>query len=306
MSEGRAGAVSRPLMITGASGQVGHELRRSLQPLGPIAAFDRTRLDVTDADAIVAAVRRLKPAIIVNAAAYTAVDRAEDDAAIADAINARAPGILAEEAKRLGACLVHYSTDYVFDGRAARPYREGDATGPLNVYGRSKLAGETAVLAANPASIVLRCSWVYSTRGANFLPTMQRLGRERDEVRVVDDQIGCPTWARYIAEATALMLERCGFSAAALRERPGLYHLAAGDSTSWCGFARAILAATPGCETVRVVAIPSAEYPTKATRPAYSVLDTTRLRDAFGVFMPSWQSQLALALEDQQALGDTR
>jgi dTDP-4-dehydrorhamnose reductase len=293
-------------MITGARGQVGHELRRSLLPLGPIAAFDRTQLDLADADAIVAVVRQLQPSLIVNAAAFTAVERAEDDVIAAEAINARAPCILAEEAARLGACLVHYSTDYVFDGRATRPYRESDATGPLNAYGRSKLAGEIAVRATSPTSIVLRCSWVYSARGASFLPTMQRLGRERDEVRVVDDQIGCPTWARYIAETTARMLESCGLSAAALRERTGIYHLAAGDSTSWCGFARAILAATPGCENTRVVPIASSEYPTKASRPAYSVLDTTRLCEVFGLFMPSWQSQLALALEDQQALGDTR
>ncbi len=306
MSGGRSSAPSRPIMITGVCGQVGHELRRSLQPLGPIAAFDRARLDLADADAIVAVVRRLQPSLIVNAAAYTAVERAEDDVATAEAVNARAPGILAEEAERLGACLVHYSTDYVFDGRAARPYRESDATGPLNVYGRSKLAGEIAVRSASPASIVLRCSWVYSARGASFLPTMQRLGREREEVRVVDDQIGCPTWARYIAEATARMLESCGLSAAALRERTGVYHLAAGDSTSWCGFARAILAATPGCEETRVVPISSAEYPAKATRPAYSVLDTTRLCETFGLYIPSWQCHLALALEDQQTLGDTR
>lgn len=306
MSLGHARAASRPILVTGINGQVGHELCRALLPLGPLAAFSRRELDLADPDAIIACVRRLRPALIVNAAAYTAVEQAEDDEATALAINGRAPGILAEEAARVGAGLVHYSTDYVFDGTAESPYREDHPVAPLGAYGRSKLAGERAVLAVGQAGIVLRCAWVYAVRGRNFLATIQRLARERDELRVVDDQVGCPTWARYIAEATALMLGRKGLEFERLRECAGLYHLAAAGSVSWCGFARAILAATPGAQATRVVPITSAEYPTRAARPAYSVLDCSRLRDAFGVHAPSWDVQLQLALEDQQALRDTR
>jgi dTDP-4-dehydrorhamnose reductase len=277
--------VSR-ILLTGANGQVGWELKTSLAPLGEVIALDRQGLDLADPDRIVAVVRDLKPALIVNAAAYTAVDRAESEPSLAQAINGRAPGILAEEAKRLGARLVHYSTDYVFDGSKDSPYSEADVTAPLNVYGETKLAGEDAIRAVGAEHLILRTSWVYGRRGQNFLLTMQRLAKEREELRVVADQIGAPTWSRTIAATTAQTL--------AHPDRPcGLFHLTAGDSTSWHGFAAAILA--QGGYRGRLLPIPSSEYPLPAKRPANSRLDCSRLR-ALGIALPTWQQALAECL----------
>ncbi|HEY6896546.1 MAG TPA: dTDP-4-dehydrorhamnose reductase [Rhodocyclaceae bacterium] len=274
------------ILLTGANGQVGWELKTSLAPLGEVVALDRQALDLAEPDRIVAVVRDLKPALIVNAAAYTAVDRAEGEPALAQAINGRAPGILAEEAKRLGARLVHYSTDYVFDGRKDQPYSEADATAPLNVYGETKLAGEDAIRAVGAEHLILRTSWVYGRRGQNFLLTMQRLAKEREELRVVADQIGAPTWSRTIAAATAQTL--------AHKDRPcGLFHLTAGDSTSWHGFAAAILAQAG--YRGRLQPITSAEYPLPARRPMNSRLDCSRLR-ALGIKLPTWQQALAECL----------
>ena len=277
------------ILLTGRNGQVGWELERTLAPLAEIIAHDRAGLDLADLDRIRTVVRETRPDIIVNAAAYTAVDKAESEPDLAMAINGTAPGVLAEETKRLGALLVHYSTDYVFDGTKPAPYTEEDTPNPINAYGRSKLAGELAIQAVGGRHLILRTSWVYSLRGHNFLNTILRLAAERDELRIVDDQIGAPTWSHAIAEATGRLL--------ALPQPPeGLYHLSASGETSWHGFAKAIVA-TRGLATA-VVPIPASDYPLPARRPANSRLDNCRLRKATGVALGDWQAQLALCLAD--------
>ena len=278
------------ILVTGANGQLGAELVHALAPHGTIVATGHAELDLADADAIVATVRRIRPALIVNAAAYTAVDRAESEEARAHAVNGVAPGILADEAKRAGAALIHYSTDYVFDGRATGPYDEDAPVGPLSVYGRTKLEGERAVAASGADALVLRTSWVYGRRGRNFLTTMQRLAAERDEIRVVDDQTGAPNWSRELARATARIVANGRHGIA---ERKGLYHLTARGATTWYGFARAILAGVP---RVRIVPITTAEYPTPARRPHWSVLDTARFERTFGFALPDWHASLAECL----------
>jgi dTDP-4-dehydrorhamnose reductase len=285
--------VTRPsILLIGSAGQLGLELARALPAHGLVISLDHAALDLADADAIVAAVRGARPQWIVNAAAYTAVDRAESEPDRADAINARAPGILAEEAKRTGAVLIHYSTDYVFDGEAETPYDEHSAPGPINAYGRSKLGGERAIAAADGASLVLRTSWVYGLRGQNFLTTMRRLAAERNELRVVADQIGTPNWTRSLAQATAMLVGR---GSAALAERAGLYHLSGSGSTSWAGFARAIFA---GVDRPLVVPITSAEYPTAARRPRHAVLASGKFADAFGFALLPWDQMLRACLAE--------
>ncbi|MEX2150256.1 MAG: dTDP-4-dehydrorhamnose reductase [Steroidobacteraceae bacterium] len=270
------------ILLTGATGQVGWELRRTLAPLGEVRSLDRFGLDLADAPVIVATVRALQPEVIVNAAAYTAVDKAESEREAAFAVNATAPRVLAEEAKRIGAFLVHYSTDYVFDGEKSTPYIEDDAARPINVYGESKLAGEQAILRSGCRHLVLRTSWVYGPRGRNFYLTMLRLARERPELKVVDDQVGAPTSSLEIARATAALLEK---------RAQGLYHMAAAGETSWCGFARALLQragiATP------VAAIRTEDYPAPAKRPRNSRLDCSRLRADCGVALAPWEEQLS-------------
>ena len=277
-------------LVTGANGQLGFELARLLPPLGDVVAADRSRLDLADADAVVAAVRGSKPDVIVNAGAYTAVDLAEKELDRAAAVNARAPGILAEEAKRIGAVLIHYSTDYVFDGARTSPYPESAPTAPLNVYGATKLDGERAIGAVGGVALVFRTSWVYGLRGKNFLLTIRRLAAERDELRIVADQIGVPNWCRTLAEATAQI---AGAGPAPLADRAGLYHLSATGAASWHDFARAIVGdvATP-----RIVPIATAEYPLPACRPTYGVLDTARFESTFGFALPDWRDVLARCL----------
>jgi len=280
--------MQRPtILVTGANGQLGFELARLLAPHGDVVATDRGRLDLAEADAIVAAVRGVKPDLIVTAGAYTAVDPAEKEPAVAHAINGRAPGILAEEAKRIGAVLIHYSTDYVFDGTRATPYPEDAPTAPQNVYGASKLAGERAIAAVGGYAIVFRTSWVYGLRGKNFLLNIRRLAAERDELRIVADQIGVPNWCRVLAEATVRVV-RSGLPA--LAERAGLYHLSATGQASWCDFARAIVG---DAKTPRIVPITTAEYPLPARRPAYGVLATERFEATFGFALPDWRDALA-------------
>lgn len=287
-----------PILLLGGNGQVGWELRRTLAPLGPVRALERADIDLADRDALVALIRDTKPALIVNAAAYTAVDRAESDVEAAMAVNGVAPGILAEEAKSLGIGLVHYSTDYVFDGTGDRPYREDDAAAPLNAYGRSKLAGENAVRASGCDHLIFRTSWVYSMHGANFLLTMRRVAGELEELRVVDDQIGAPTWARMVAEATGMVLAACPEG---LSDRGGTYHLTAAGSASWRGFASAIVdwmrESGQPLRCRRVLPIPTADYPTPARRPANSLLDGAKLREAFGILLPDWREQLRLCVD---------
>lgn len=283
----------RRILLTGIGGQVGWELARSLQPLGEVVALDRAGFDLAAPDRMRGVLRELRPAWIVNPAAHTAVDKAESEVALATAINATAPGILAEEAKRLDALLVHYSTDYVFDGGKPTPYVEADPTCPINTYGQTKLAGEEAIRASGCRHLILRTSWVYGMRGANFLRTMLRLAQERDELRVVADQIGAPTWSRMIAETTALMLARH-------RDQAGIYHFVAGGEISWHGFAEAIVARGHAlgliAKTPVVHRITSAEFPTPARRPANSRLDCGRLREDFGLSQPDWRTQLELCL----------
>lgn len=285
--------MTRPtILVTGAGGQVGYELARLLPVHAEVTALDRDQLDLADADAIRDTLRAIRPQLIVNAAAYTSVDQAEREPERAETINARAPGILAEEAKRLGAVLIHYSTDYVFDGGASTPYAEDATTGPLNVYGQSKLHGEQAIAAVDGANIVLRTSWVYGLRGRNFLLTIQRLASERDELRIVADQVGVPNWARALAEATATLIGR---GPSYLAERKGLYHLSGTGSTSWFEFARAIVGPV---ERPRVVAITTKEYATPAPRPAYAVLSAAKFARTFGFGLPDWRTMLRDCLAD--------
>ncbi|MCC7327019.1 MAG: dTDP-4-dehydrorhamnose reductase [Burkholderiales bacterium] len=288
--------MDRPrILLTGARGQVGFELARLLPVHGELIATDRSTLDLADPDAVVAAMRALKPGLVVNAGAYTAVDRAEGEREAAFAVNANAPRVLAEEARRCGALLIHYSTDYVFDGTATTPYAEAAPIGPLNVYGESKLEGERAVAATGAHALVLRTSWVYGLHGRNFLRTVQKLAAERDELKIVADQTGTPNWARTLAQATCALLARGVFD---LVERAGLYHLSALGSTTWHGLATAIVGAAA---KPRVLPITTEEFPTPARRPAYGVLDSTLFRCTFGLELPTWQDALAACLAEQRA-----
>ena len=277
------------ILLTGCAGQLGRELKRSLASLGEVVACDRRQIDLADPDAVRDAVRAIAPDAIVNAAAYTAVDKAEAEPATAGAINTVAPGILADEAKRLGALLVHYSTDYVFDGAKPTPYIEDDVTAPLSAYGRSKRDGDLAIAASGARYLILRTSWVYGLHGANFMKTMLRLAREHDELRVVDDQIGAPTWTRHLADATAMILAR--------DETPqGVYHLAAAGETSWHGYAEAIVAEARVAGLLEklpgVRRITSADYPLPALRPTNSRLDCSRFHRDFGLALPDWRTGL--------------
>ncbi len=282
------------ILLTGSSGQVGYELARSLQGIGEVVAVDRKVMDLSDLDQVRDVIRREKPGLIVNPAAYTAVDQAESEPELAHRINAEAPGLMAQEAKLLGAAMVHYSTDYVFDGSAPAARVEDDATGPLNVYGASKLAGEQAIAAAGIRHLIFRTSWVYGMRGKNFLLTMLRLAAERDELRVVADQHGAPTWSRTIADTTALVLSQAH---AGGREwwvqNSGVYHLSAQGQTTWFDFTRAIVEAA-GLEC-RVLPITSADYPVPAKRPQYSVLSSERLMARF-CHLPDWKEALHLCM----------
>lgn len=295
-------ATPRPILLFGADGQLGWELHRTLAPLAPaIVAPGHATCDLADADQVRRAIAAAGPGLIVNAAAYTAVDAAEDDEAAAFAVNAAAPAVMAEEARRRSIALLHYSTDYVFDGRAGRPYREDDRTSPINAYGRSKLAGEAAITDIAPDHLIFRTSWVYAARGSNFLLTMLRLAGEREELRVVDDQRGAPTWARMVAEGTAAALAaRRARRSGAFELAPvsGIYHLTAGGETTWYGFTRAIVEHLPAerRRVQRIVPVSSGEFPRPAPRPAYSVLDNARVRETFAITLPDWQRQLALCL----------
>jgi len=295
--------MSRPrILLTGANGQVGWELRRTLSCLGEVVALDSNAMDLADADAVRQQVRAIAPRIIVNPAAYTAVDKAESEPERAHAVNAVAPGILAEEACSIGALLVHYSTDYVFSGSGATPRGEDDACDPLNVYGATKLAGERAIQASGCRHLIFRTSWVYGARGSNFLLTMRRLMRERPELKIVADQVGAPTWCRDLAEATAQVLSQVvsPMPAANKAEPWGIYHMTNAGETSWHGFARAIQALDASDEVrapARLLPIPSSDYPTPAKRPLNSRLNNDRLEQSFGLRLQDWRAALALCLE---------
>lgn len=289
------------ILLLGGDGQIGFELCCTLAPLGEIAAPGRDTCDLASPATIARTIESCAPDLIVNAAAYTDVDGAEtpEGRSMAMAVNADAAGILAEAAKRARIPLVHYSTDYVFDGTAKRPYREDDQPAPVNAYGQSKLLGERKIAASGAAHLILRTSWVYARRGRNFLRTMLRLAAEQKELRVVDDQIGAPTWARAVAEATAAILARCWKPNAAdpLSGRGGIYHIVARGETSWHGFAQAIMQTTRNNIPVRAIA--TAEFPRPAKRPAYSVLDCTKAALSFGVTLPDWRAQLAACMKEE-------
>ncbi len=284
------------ILLTGRDGQLGFELARALAPLGEVVAVGRAECDLADADALRALVRRHAPGIIVNAAAWTAVDRAESEPEAAFAVNARAPGLLGEEAARLGAMVIHYSTDYVFDGSGTTPWREDDAPAPCNVYGSSKLAGERALAEACPRHLILRTSWVLGVHGANFAKTMLRLAAERDRLTVVDDQVGAPTSAALLAGLTADLLRREAVPF-------GTYHVAASGETTWYDYARFILAEARKAGRVlkagpeQVQAVKTAAWPTPARRPRNSRLDTSRFRHAFGLDLPPWQDGVGQVLQ---------
>ncbi|WP_035382983.1 dTDP-4-dehydrorhamnose reductase [Ferriphaselus sp. R-1] len=292
----------RKILVTGARGQVGWELLRTLAPLGEVVGVDMADLDLCDAEAVRAYVRALQPAIIVNPAAYTAVDKAEAEPDLALQVNAIAPGILAAEAKRLGAWLVHYSTDYVFDGTKPGPYDEDDLPNPQSVYGKTKLAGEIAVRESGCKHLILRTSWVYGARGHNFMLTMLRLGQEREELRVVADQIGAPTWCRNLAEATAQLLTQLHsplLDPAHAASLSGLYHLTDGGETSWFGFAAEIIRQGLPERAVKMIPIDTGQYPLAAPRPANSRLSNQKLQQHFGLSSPAWQTALACCLADR-------
>jgi dTDP-4-dehydrorhamnose reductase len=280
------------ILLTGCTGQVGYELERSLQGLGQVVAVDRQRMDLADLDQVRDVIRAERPQLIVNPAAYTAVDQAEKEPELAHRINAEAPAVMAQEARLLGAALVHYSTDYVFPGDTPCARDEHDGTGPLNVYGASKLAGEQAIAASGAAHLILRTSWVYGMRGKNFLLTMLRLARERDELRIVDDQHGAPTWSRTIADTTALLLAQAG-DPDWWPQHGGTYHLSSQGQTTWFGFTQAILQEA-GIDC-RLVPISTDQYPLPARRPQYSVLSSARLQQR-AIHLPDWREALRLCL----------
>lgn len=310
------------ILLLGANGQVGFELARTLAPLGELHAATRDgslatrarclQADLANPETLDAALHAAAPDIVVNAAAYTAVDRAEDEENLADRVNHWALTVLGAWAARCGALVVHYSTDYVFDGAGEHPYREDDPTAPLGVYGRTKLAGENALRQSGCDHLILRTAWVFGARGHNFLRTMLRLARERDELRIVDDQRGAPTSSRLIAAATAIALTRWLDMDSTLRDKAlGTYHLCAGGQCTWYEFARSIMSTAHTCGLLErlptLVPIATAQYPTKARRPAYSVLDTGKFRSTFGIHLPDWERSSDAVLEElASARGDAR
>lgn len=296
----------RTILLTGKDGQIGWELQRTLLPLGRVIAVGRAELDLANGGAVRAAMREHRPDIVVNAAAYTAVDQAEQETELAQAVNASAPGIMAEESARQGCLLVHYSTDYVFDGAKADPYVEDDPPNPLNAYGRSKLAGEEAIHASGARHLIFRTGWIYGARGKNFLRTILRLAEESEELRVVADQFGAPTWSRLVAEVTAQVLAQgvAPDSEGRFGDAHCTYHLTASGSTSWHGFAQAIIeSARRLCSDLplkaqRIEAIPASRYPTPARRPGNSRLSCARLQQDSGLMIPEWEVCLERCLQE--------
>jgi len=289
------------ILLLGKNGQVGWELQRTFAPLGQVIALGRKELDFLDRLAIRRTVKSINPDLIINAAAYTAVDKAEEEAELALAVNGTAPGILAEEAALCRAALIHYSTDYVFDGTKATPYTEDDEPNPINIYGQTKLEGERLIQETEVPHLIFRIGWVYGLRGRNFLLTILQLARERETLSVVNDQFGSPTWSRMIAEAAALVLSR-GLKdiRAYIESSQGLYNLSAAGHTSWHGFTGNILHLAAGnaitCRQIK--AIPTSEYKTTARRPLFSVLDNNKFNQQFGFKLPDWKSSLVLLFSD--------
>lgn len=308
------------ILLIGKNGQVGRELLHHLPSLGEVIAMGHHQLDLSDLDGIRRVLLELRPRLIVNAAAYTAVDQAEAEPTATQTVNAEAPAVMSQEAKKIGAALVHFSTDYVFDGSKRTPYEESDPPNPLSVYGRTKLEGERAIQAAGVPHLIFRTSWVYDTQGKNFLRTILRLATQKEELRVVNDQIGAPTWSRMIASGTAQILKKClsaDSEISRLEEYSGVYNMTASGETTWYDFARAILeafsdpsrlgpwfaAATGGkpITITRLLPILTRDFPTAARRPAYSVLSNAKLGKVFGIRLPHWRSQLQMAVWEPSA-----
>jgi dTDP-4-dehydrorhamnose reductase len=283
------------LLLFGKRGQVGFELQRTLAPFGQVLAYDQDEANLLDLSALRSLVRSKRPDVIVNAAAYTAVDQAESDPKLCMATNAEAPALLAEESQKWGCLLVHYSTDYVYSGNKTSPYLEEDTTEPLNAYGRCKLAGDEAIQRSGAQHLIFRTAWVYGTRGKNFLLTMLRLAPEKPELRIISDQIGAPTSSRMIAQATALTLLRARSDP---KKYTGLYHLSAAGETSWYGFAKAIFEQFEFEKKPTLVPISGDQYPAAAKRPSYSVLSNRKFAEVFDLQLPDWRDQLALVAEE--------
>ena len=293
------------LLVTGANGQVGCELRQSLAPLGEVIALDRAACDLARPAEVARILRAATPDVIVNAAAYTAVDRAEQEEELATLINGTAVGEIAQAARQLGALLIHYSTDYVFDGRKDAPYAEDDVPSPISAYGRSKLAGERAIAQCGGRYLIVRTSWIYAARGHNFLKTVLRLARERDELRIVEDQIGAPTWARDLAAATAVMTRQARQEIARDDFESGLFHVTGSGATSWFVFAKAVVKQAEQygllARKSKIVPIASSEYPVAATRPKNSRLSGARARHRFQIALPEWEQSLAVCMRELSA-----
>jgi len=288
------------ILLFGRNGQLGWELNRSLQSLGAVTALTHAEADFSDPESLRRLVRNENPDVIVNAVAYTAVDNAEKEEKLASIINGVAPGVLAEEALRLNSLFIHYSTDYVFDGCKSGQYLETDKPNPINVYGKTKLQGEQAVQSSNCDFLIFRTSWVYSSRGHNFLLTIMKLAKEREELKIVGDQVGSPTSARLIADLTAHCVKQACGEKQENNFLSGLYHLSASNSTSWFGFAEQIVNIANNFDfiTKSIKSIPTSEYPTPAKRPLNSQLDTSRLKQKFKIFIPDWKCALSLCLEE--------
>jgi dTDP-4-dehydrorhamnose reductase len=299
------------IVIVGRNGQLAWEANQRFQGLGRIICVGRPEIDLLDINGLREEIRRIRPSIIVNAAAYTAVDQAQSEPEVATKINSEAPAAMAEEAKRLDALFITYSTDYVFDGKSATPYRESDPTAPLNVYGASKLSGEQAVEAVGGNYLIFRTSWVYGARGKNFLKTILKLVAERPELKIVNDQMGAPTWSRDLADATRKIIEQLAARAESenisisetLGDRRGIYHMTSAGSVSWYGFAAAIVEeiekrGLSKSTLAKLVPIPSSEYPTPAARPHNSRLCNEKLKNAFGVMLPAWRESLASVMNE--------
>jgi dTDP-4-dehydrorhamnose reductase len=295
--------VALKFLVTGVTGQVGGELIKTLAPLGELVAPYRNELDLSNADSVRECIRAVRPQWIVSAGAYTAVDKAESEPDLAYAINAEAPRIIGEEARKVGAKVVHFSTDYVFSGQGTTPYVETDPTGPLGVYGASKLAGEQALLGSGAEAMVFRTSWVYGATGKNFLKTILKLAREREELRIVADQFGAPTWSRDLAQMAAHVLAEC--EKTGMAGKTGIYHSAGAGETTWAGFAieaiRQVRELEPETRLARVHGITTAEYSTAAGRPANSRLNCKKVLDRFGWRMPEWRESLEQVIRDRQS-----
>ncbi|CAH9019148.1 dTDP-4-dehydrorhamnose reductase [Candidatus Nitrosacidococcus sp. I8] len=287
------------IIIIGTSGQIGWELQRTLASLGEVISLERSQLDLSKLETIRSCLMVHRPNLIINAAAYTQVDKAEEEQELAMTINGIAPGVLAEIAKELDSVLIHYSTDYIFDGKSSTPYQERDIPNPINIYGKTKLAGERAIIEIGGNYLIFRTCWVYGLRGHNFLLTMQRLVKEQKTIRVVNDQFGTPTWSRFIAEATAQIIAQIrGDIIDYLNEYSGIYHLSCGGKISWHGFAQAIYNRVnlQNSNHAQIIPIPTSDYPTLARRPRFSHLDNAHIQNTFGIKLPDWDIGLSLSL----------